>query len=474
MATRSLIRGGFVVSLDDRIGLLPCADVLIENGIITAIGHDLDGVDAEVIDATGMIVLPGFVDSHRHTWQSNLRGVLPSCTLEDYLGSVLGLYGPAYRPEDVYAGNLWGALEALNAGITTLLDWSHCNNTPEHADAGIKALRDSGIRAVYAHGTPAGAEYWIGSARNHPEDARRVRSQYFPGDDDLLTFALALRGPGVCRPEVVEHDWTLARDLDARISMHAGMRFTGMHIEAIDELFRAGLLSSDTTYIHLNTTTDAELAMIADSGGSASIAPYVEMVMGHGLPPIGRLLAHGLTPSLSIDVTTTVPGDMFTQMRTALAHDRITHFAADPDVAFAPSLSHHDVLRFATIAGAAACGLDARIGTLTPGKDADIILIRADAINTFPVIDPVGTIVTSADTSNVDTVLVRGEVRKRGGRLIGVDLPALRTMVQRSRDHVLEAAGAVPDWLTDLLPTAAHATMGNTVSATPSEDVTRP
>jgi cytosine/adenosine deaminase-related metal-dependent hydrolase len=452
MGSRLLIRNGFVVSLDEGLGNLPGADLLVEDGVIAAIGHGLAAADAEVIDASEMIVMPGFVDTHRHTWQSNLRGVLPSCTLGDYLNAVVGTYGPVYRPEDVYAGNLWGALEALNAGITTLVDWSHCNNTPDHADAGIQALREAGIRAVYAYGAPAGGERRRNSVTNHPEDARRVRSRYFASDDDLLTFALALRGPGVCHPDVVVNDWRLARDLDARITVHAGMRVTGLHIEAIEELNRAGLLGADTTYVHLNTSTDAELALIADTGGSASLAPYVEMVMGHGVPPVSRLLAHGITPSLSIDVTTTVPGDMFTQMRTALAHDRIGHFGGDPDVAFAPSLTHHDVLRFATIAGAAACGLEARTGSLTPGKDADIILIRADAINTFPVIDPLGTIVTSADTSNVDTVLVRGEVRKRDGRLTGVDLPALRATVQRSRDHVLAAAGKVPGWLADARP----------------------
>jgi 5-methylthioadenosine/S-adenosylhomocysteine deaminase len=455
VSTRLLIRNGFVVSLDEGLGSLPGADVLVEDGVIAAIGRDLAPADAELIDASDTIVMPGFVDTHRHTWQSNLRGVLPSCTLGHYLDAVVGTYGPAYRPEDVYAGNLWGALEALNAGITTLVDWSHCNNTPEHADAGIQALREAGLRAVYAYGAPAGGERWRNSVTNHPEDARRVRSQYFASDDNLLTFALALRGPGVCQPDVVVNDWRLARDLDARITVHVGMHVTGLRLHAIEELDRAGLLGADTTYVHLNTTTDGELSRIADSGGTASVAPYVEMVMGHGHPPVGRLLAHGITPSLSIDVTTTVPGDMFTQMRTALAHDRIGHFTGDPDVAFAPSLTHHDVLRFATTAGAAACGLDARTGTLVPGKDADIILIRADAINTFPVIDPVGTVVTSADTSNVDTVLVRGEVRKRGGQLTGVDLPALRARVQSSRDHVLAAAGAVPEWMADAIRAGA-------------------
>ncbi len=447
MTARLLIRGGFVLSLDETVGTRPVADVLVEDGRIAAIGNDLGSVDAEVLDATGTIVMPGFVDTHRHTWQTSVRGVLPSCTLDGYLGTVIATLGPVYRSDDVYVSNLFGALEALNAGVTTLLDWSHCNNTPEHADAGIQGLRESGIRAVYAHGMPASGEYWFDSVLNHPEDARRVRSQHFSSDDDLLTFALALRGPGVSRPEVVAHDWQLARELDARISMHAGMRITGVHVQAVDELHQAGLLNAATTFIHLNTNTDAELGLIAQAGASASVAPYVEMLMGHGHPPIGRLLAQGVTPSLSIDVTASVPGDMFTQMRTALVQDRIAAFGDDPDVAFSPTLTHGDVLRFATIAGAAACGLEQRVGSLAPGKDADILLVRADAINTFPVVDPVATVVTSADTSNVDTVLVRGEFRKRDGVLVGVDMPRLRALVEQSRDHVLDAAGMTPTWL---------------------------
>jgi cytosine/adenosine deaminase-related metal-dependent hydrolase len=447
MGQRLLIRNGFVVSLDPRLGTQPGCDVLVQDGLIAAVGRGMEAGDAEVIDASGTIVLPGFVDTHRHTWQANLRGVLPACTLDQYMASAMFRFGSVYRPEDILAGNMWGALEALNAGVTTLVDWSHCNNTPEHADAAIEALRASGIRAVYAYGAPSDPAYLMDNTVPHPQDARRVRSQHFAADDDLLTFALALRGPGLCLPEIVAHDWALARDLDARITVHAGMRFPGIHLEAIQELKAADLLGPDTTYVHLNTSTDAELKLIADSGGSASIAPYVEMVMGHGHPPIGRLLDYGITPSLSIDTTTTVPGDMFTQMRTALAQDRASKFSDDPSVPFASALSHEDVLRFATIAGAAACGLDDKIGTLTPGKQADIILVRADDVNTFPVIDPVGTVVVSADTSNVDTVLVRGKVRKRGGRLVGVDLAAWRSQVQASRDYVLTATHSAPEWL---------------------------
>ena len=451
MTARTLIKGGFVVSMDDTIGDRPSTDVLVEDGRIVAIDRDLENAPgaagAEVIDATGCIVAPGFVDTHRHLWESTLRGSMPSCTLDQYLGTVIGAFGPAYRPEDVYVGNHLGALEALNAGVTTIVDWSHCNNTPEHADAGIRALRDAGIRAMYAHGTPAAGEWVFDSTLPHPADARRVRDEHFGPEDDLLTFALAVRGPGVTRPEVVEQDWALARDMGVRITVHVGMRITGVHGSAIQELHAAGLMGPDTTYIHATTATGDELKLIADSGGSASISPYVEMIMGHGRPPIGKLIELGIKPTLSVDVTTSVPGDMFTQMRTALAWARVQDFGDDIDTPFAPTLTHHDVLRFATVFGAEACGLGEKVGTLAPGKDADIVLIRADAINTMPVIDPRATIVTSADTANVDTVLVKGTVRKRHGQLVGVDLPQLRARVDASRDHLLEAAGQRPDWL---------------------------
>ncbi|MFE2449453.1 amidohydrolase family protein [Streptomyces sp. NPDC021218] len=447
MPSRLLLKNGFVLTLDPALGDLPRADVLVEDGKIAQIGPDLPVTDAETLDAAGTVVVPGFVDTHRHMWETVLRGVLPACTLDGYLAQVIGAIGPAYRPEDVCTGNLLGALEALNAGITTIVDWSHCNNTPEHADAGITALRAAGIRAMYAHGTPAGGEWWAYSELGHPADARRIREQYFSSEDDLLTFSLAVRGPGVSRPEVCVHDWRLARELEARISVHVGMRITSVHGQAIAELDRAGLLGPDTTYVHANTSTDDELAMIKRTGGSASVAPYVEMLMGHGHPPITRMLEQGVTPSLSIDVATSVPGDMFTQMRTALAQGRISSFGDDVDVAFAPALTHADVLGFATRAGAQACGLADRIGTLAPGKDADIVLIRADDINTMPLVDPVATVVTSADTANVDTVIVRGEIRKRAGKLVGVDLARLRADAERSRDHVLRSSGMTPSWL---------------------------
>ena len=446
---RTLIRGGYVLTLDPALGDLPNADVLVDGTTIAEIGRGLTaGPDANVIDGRNRIVMPGFVDTHRHTWQTPVRGVLPSCTLDQYFAGMLDNIGVQYRPDDVYIANLMGALEALNAGITTLLDWSHVNNTPEHADAAVMGLREAGIRAIYAHGVPVGGQHWWAySSREHPEDIRRIRKEYFQSDDQLVTMAMAARAPGNTTPEVAAHDWKLARDLGIRISVHVGMRLTGVHVNHVLTLNKLGLMGPDTTYIHCTDSTDEELDLIASTGGSASVAPFVEMLMGHGVPPTGRLVARGIRPSLSIDVVSSVPGDMFTQMRTALVQERILAFTDTPDVAFAPTLTHRDVLEFATIDGARACALDHKIGTITPGKQADLVMIRTDQVNVAPVIDPVATVVICADTSNVDTVMVAGKILKQNGQLLRVDFPSLLQRLTDSRDHLLSRAGMIPHWV---------------------------
>jgi 5-methylthioadenosine/S-adenosylhomocysteine deaminase len=445
---RLCIHDGFVVSMDAEIGDVPNGDVLVADGRIVEIGRGLEASGAERIDATGMIVMPGFVDTHRHTWQTPVRGVLPCCTLDHYFEVMLGSVGGHYRPEDVQIGNYAGALEALNGGVTTLLDWSHINNTPEHSDAAIEGLKDAGIRAVYAHGVPTGGEWWAFSELEHPEDIRRIRETYFSSDDGLITLALAARAPGNSNFEVAKHDWELARDLAIRISVHVGMRLTNVHVQHVKNMHDLGLLGPDTTYIHCTDSTDEELDLIADSGGTASIAPYVEMLMGHGPPPTGRLLERGVRPSLSVDVVSSVPGEMFTQMRTALVAERIGAFTDTPDLAFDPTLSHRDVLEFATIEGARACALGDRIGSLTPGKQADIVLLNTEAINTTPVLDPLATIVVFADTSNVDSVFVAGRAVKRNGRLLDTDLNAVFRKLEESRNHILSRGELLPDWAT--------------------------
>jgi cytosine/adenosine deaminase-related metal-dependent hydrolase len=445
MSNRILIRNGNVLTVDPAIGDLPRADVLIEDDKIAAVGPDLGAggeVDADVIDADGFLVIPGFVDSHRHTWEASIRGCAPNATLDDYFVEVLDTFAPVYRPEDVYAGNLAGSLECLNAGITTLVDWSHINNTPEHPDAAITALQESGIRAQYAYGSAntSLADYWFESKIAIPgDDVRRIRERYFSSDSGLLTMALATRGPGFCVDDVVRSEWALARDLGIPITVHVAMGRVAGRFGMVKQLNDLGLLGPDTTYIHCCYFSEEEWRLVADSGGTISIAAQVEVQMGHGWPPVMKAIEYGLRPSLSIDVVTTVPGDMFTQIRAAFGAER-ARVNADCWQADIPipetMLTARDVLGMATINGAHVAGLEERTGSLTPGKQADVVLLDARALNVAPVIDPVAAVTLCADVSNVDTVIVNGVVQKRGGVLRG-DVARARQLVEASRDHLL-------------------------------------
>jgi 5-methylthioadenosine/S-adenosylhomocysteine deaminase len=437
-----LIKGGQVLSMDREIGDLPKGDILIEDGQITAVQPEISA-DAEIVDATGMIVIPGFVDSHRHTWEAAIRNCAPNATLDDYFVEVLDTFAPLYRAEDVYASNLAGSLECLNAGITTLVDWSHINNTPEHPDAGIRALQETGIRAQYAYGSAntSLADYWFDSKIAIPgDDVRRVRESYFSSDSGLLTMALATRGTGFCVEEVVRSEWTLARDLGIPITVHVGMGRLAGRFGMIKQLHELGLLGPDTTYIHCCYFSDEEWRLVADSGGTISLAPQVEVQMGHGWPPVMKAIGYGLRPSLSIDVVTTVPGDMFTQMRSAFGTERARVNAecwqANVDIP-ENMLTARDMLELATINGAHVAGLEDVTGSLTPGKRADVVLLDATALNMAPIHDPVAAVVLSADVSNVDTVIVDGVVRKRGGKLLA-DVAAARAGVQAARDYLVD------------------------------------
>jgi len=442
MSRKTLIRGGTVLSMDTSIGDL-VADVLIEDDKIVAVEPDISA-DAEVIDAAGDIVIPGFVDSHRHTWEAAIRGCAPNATLDDYFVEVLDTFAPVYRPEDVYASNVAGSLECLNAGITTLVDWSHINNTPEHPDAGVTALRETGIRAQYAYGSAntSLAAYWFDSELVIPgDDVRRIRDTYFSSDDGLLTMGLATRGPGFCQEQVVRAEWALARDLDIPITVHVAMGRLAGRFGMVTQLNDLGLLGPDTTFVHCCHFSDEEWQLVKESGGRISIAPQVEVQMGHGWPPVLKSLQHGLRPSFSIDVVTTVPGDMFTQMRSAFGSERgrVMETAYGPNEQVAKEcLTAEQMLRAATIDGAYVAGVEDRTGSLTPGKQADVVILDAHAINVAPVTDPVAAVVLSADVSNVDTVLVAGEFRKRGGKLTG-DLVKARDAVQASSEYLTAA-----------------------------------
>jgi cytosine/adenosine deaminase-related metal-dependent hydrolase/ribose/xylose/arabinose/galactoside ABC-type transport system permease subunit len=439
---RILLKGGIVLTLDSRLGNFMQADVLIEGTKIAEVGPNLDVGEAEVIDASNTIVMPGFIDTHRHIWEGILRNIGTDIPLEgrkSYISFVLNKLAPAYRPEDSYTGNLVSALGAIDAGITTLLDWSHNQVNPDHTDATIKALQASGMRAVFAYGFP----WWGKWETKQPGWFVRAAKEYFSSKDQLLTLALAAPGPEFTEFEVTRSHWKLARDVGARITVHVGVGTFGQKGK-VQEFGEMGpeLLKDDTTYIHCTTLNDTEIQMIVDSGGTVSLASPVEMMMGHGMPPTQRFLDRGLRPSLSVDVETNVPGDMFTQMRSIISLQHVLAFqrvlAGDDN---APArLTARDVLEFATIEGARANGLADKVGTLTPGKEADIIMLRTDRINVIPINDPIGAVVWGMDTGNVDTVLVAGKVLKRHGQLVGVDLDKLRKMAYESRDYVVKKA----------------------------------
>jgi cytosine/adenosine deaminase-related metal-dependent hydrolase len=442
MGRTLLVQGGHLLTMDPALGDLANADVLVEGDHIAAVGPCL-GADAdEVIDATGKIVIPGFVDTHRHTWETAVRGVAPDATLENYFSQILDTIAPRYRAEDVYAANLAGALECVNAGITTLVDWSHINNTPDHPDAAVTALREVGIRARYAYGHAnlSFADYRVDSRIAMPaDDIRRIRDTYFSSDDGLLTMGLATRGPGFCRDEVVRAEWRLARELGLPMTVHTAMGRRAGRFGLVTRLHELDLLGPDTTYVHACHLTPHEWVLVADSGGMISVAPQVEAQMGHGWPPVRTALAHGLAPALSADVVTTVPGDMFTQMRAAFALERARVHADAWDldeVVPAGVLTARQLLTMATVNGAAVAGLADRTGSLTPGKQADLVVIDATAVNLAPLVDPVAAVVLGADVSNVEAVVIAGVVHKRDGRLV-TDFARARRLVEAARDHLL-------------------------------------
>ena len=434
---RKLIRGGTVLTLDGEIGDLGSGDVLVEGDRIVAVGPSLDVPDAELIDASGMIVMPGFVDSHRHIWEGVLRNIGTDVPLEgrtSYISFVLHKLAPAFRPEDAYVGNLVSALGAIDAGITTLLDWSHIQGSPAHTDAVVQALEDSGLRAVFAYGFP----WWGKWEERQPSWFVRAATEHFSTKDQLLTLALAAPGPEFTDFEVSRDHWKLARETGARITTHVGVGTYGQDGK-VQEMGEAGILGPDTTYIHCTTLNDTEIQMIVDTGGTVSLASPVEMMMGHGMPPIQKFLDRGLRPSLSVDVETNVPADMFNQMRSVLSLQRAQAMAGDK----AP-IGAREVLECATTEGARANGLDGEVGTLTPGKKADIVLLRTDRLNVTPLNDPATAVVAGMDTGNVDTVLVNGRVMKRHGELLHVDWEAMRRLTVESRDYVLARSGYRP------------------------------
>lgn len=421
MPEELLIKGGYVVTMDPDLGDLAAGDVLIADGLITAVGEDLRPAtaEAEVIDAAGRLVIPGMVDTHRHVWQGAIGGYTPQITGAGYGPAVLTGIAVKHTPADVYAGTLWGALQALNAGITTIADWAHNDQSPAHADADLRGLRDSGIRGYFLYGGPGPAT--DDPNPPHPADARRMRDEYFAfGSYGRLRTGMALRGPAFTSPERNAGDFAFARDLGLPISIHAGMAGTG---DAVTVLERYGLLGPDVNYVHGNFLTEREWDLVADSGGTVTITPSTDMLMQFGsFPATGAALSRGIVSGFGIDTICSAGTDLFSEMRLALAAERsranATAISADK-MAQTVDLHQRDMLRLATIGGARVWHLDHEIGTLTPGKQADITVIdmRSPHLDGFG--DPVAVMVLGAGPADVETVIVGGDVVKRDGKLTG-------------------------------------------------------
>ncbi|MFB9924101.1 amidohydrolase family protein [Amycolatopsis halotolerans] len=422
-----LIRNATILSMDPEIGDLERADLLVDGERIAAVGAGLRPAGPVTeIDATGRIAIPGLVDSHRHMWQAVLRGSAPHHTLADYFRHVLGGLGQQVTPDDVYLGNLLSAYGAMAAGVTTVQDISNVQNTPDHTEAAVAALRESGLRAVFAYGN--GMPDGFASDSRLPARVREVRARLLPDDSARVTMALAFES-GTDEDE--RWNWGLARELDVSAARHVVAR--GPDDRPVSRLADLGVLAPGTTFIHGTGLPAGELRTIADHGGFLSIAPSVELAMGHGYPPFAPAVEAGLRPSLSVDVEVAAAADLFGPMRAAYQSARYA----------GASCTVRDILEFATVAGARTLGMADRIGSLTPGKQADLVLLRADDPGTAPVYDPYAAVVLGMDTGHVDTVLIAGTPVKQDGRLHAEAGPVVRR-AQAVRDRIVKAGQHVP------------------------------
>jgi cytosine/adenosine deaminase-related metal-dependent hydrolase len=445
-----LLTGGAVVTMDAAV--LDRGDVLLVGSRIVAVGADLLtdpehaalAASAVTVDTRGCIVSPGFIDSHRHAWETQLRRSIPDVTdLGEYVMSTLAGIAPSYTPDDMYVGTRLAALTALDSGITTMLDFSHNSRTAEHSDSAVAALVDTGIRGVHASMAPHFGEW----DRQWPADLSRLMSASRGGDESLVTFRLAalstdeIAGPAIAYGSELA---AVARDLGVWTSIDAV--FGTSSSEAILRWAEQGILDPTLTLIHATGLTQDAWSAMGDAGVTVSLAPTSDAQIGleSAIPAVDEALAVGIRPGLSIDVEVALASDMFTQMRALHAIQRMRSTnAAYRGAEAAPRISTRDVLDFATLQGARANALGDVTGSITPGKQADLLIVRADDVNNMPLNDAVGTLVLGADARNIDTVLVAGTPRKWAGRLVGEDLDSLRDDVIRSRDDITRRVAAL-------------------------------
>jgi 5-methylthioadenosine/S-adenosylhomocysteine deaminase len=426
---RILLKGGVVMSLDRRVGDFVQADVLIEDGKIREVRPNIAVSDdaAAVVDASNRIVIPGFIDTHSHSYQGLLRNIMPNGLLSpDYNRDVQSTLTPVYEPEDAYAGELVTALGMIDMGTTTIVDISQVSHSPEHSDACIRALQDAGIRAVYSYHRGAGPR------ARFPQDITRLQRTYFSSKDQLLTLALTT--------SLDVKLYAAAREAGVPAVLH----LVGKDLsEPLLKLGRAALLRPGDEYIHCLGLNDTAWRLIKDTGGRVSLCTQIDMAMGHGTPAIQEALDHGIRPSLSSDHGVEIAQDFFTIMRSTFTFQRNQLFqrARDGEQNLPPLLTCRELLEFATIEGARCANLDGKVGTLTPGKEADILLLTADRLNIWPLNNAPGVVVNQMNPGNVDAVFIAGKIKKWRGTLVGVDMPRVLRLVQEARDAVMRRAG---------------------------------
>jgi cytosine/adenosine deaminase-related metal-dependent hydrolase len=448
---RRLIRDACVITMDPAIGTLERGDILIEGERIREVAPDIEANGCEMIDGTAMIAIPGFVDTHRHVFTAVLRGLGADYTTFDYAANVMVGIDPHIRAEDVYIGTYAGGLEALESGVTTVVDHADCINSPEHADEIIRAHEDSGIRTIFCYGMSGREGIEPGELPDlmalitppewHFDDARRVRETLLSADDGRIRFAIAMTELEGFPIDLSRREIEFGRELGAHlIGCNAGLGPLSNAGTYVVELADAGLLGPDILIIHGPTLTDDELDCIAAAKASIAAAPENELQAGLGYPVVGRAMMRGVQASIGIDSVMGYRGDLFTQMRFALQAERLRRCEELARQGLAPrrnTITAKDMLELATIGGARAINLDAELGSLTPGKQADVVLVRTDRLGLAPVIDPVNTVVSQANAADVDSVFLAGEPVKRGGRLLNVDLPSIIDRLAASRDHIL-------------------------------------
>lgn len=437
---RTLLRGGYLVTMDDALGDVERGDLLVEGSRIAAVGGDLDVPADEVIDASGAIVLPGLIDSHIHLWQAPLRGLATECWAGEYFPTVHPLAG-RYRPEDMYRATHAGAVEALSHGTTTVVDFCHAVNSPEHADASLAALREAGVRAWFGYSFRDRPEYpnrAFGSFEDRLKDAQRVR-EALP-DGGLARMGIALNNIDHVDARTNARELGCARELGALAMVHS------VHAPDIDTLHSRGLLGPDLLWVHQETAGPDQLALLAEHGGVIAATPEVEFGMGGLYPVTGRALRAGVPVTLGVDIPSGVNPDMLVQMRLAFQIERMRdgqrERAEGRDLARTdrvPTLTARDVLRLATVDAARALGIGDRVGRLAPGLDADVLMLSTAPFG-FGAGDPAGYVVVHASAADVDTVVVAGHIRRRSGRMVDVDEPRLRDDAAAVRDRVLTAS----------------------------------